>query len=197
MTENSSSRSGASIVVGVDGSAGSLAALRWALREAQLRQAGVRAVFVWQYHPAWSEYGTSSMFPLGFGELRPGFGAELGAHPADPDVGPGGDRLREAESAAANVLDAAVTEVVESAESAGADPSAPITQQIVRGHPAAALLDTAADAELLVVGTRGHGTFTGALLGSISQHLVTHARCPVVVVPSERHENPDHAEAQA
>jgi nucleotide-binding universal stress UspA family protein len=48
---------------------------------------------------------------------------------------------------------------------------------------AEALLHAAAGAGLLVVGSRGHGTFAGIMLGSVSQHCVQHAPCPVVVVP--------------
>jgi nucleotide-binding universal stress UspA family protein len=51
-------------------------------------------------------------------------------------------------------------------------------------RPARALLDVADGADLLVVGSRGHGTFAGSLLGSVSQQCVHHAPCPVVVVPS-------------
>jgi nucleotide-binding universal stress UspA family protein len=53
---------------------------------------------------------------------------------------------------------------------------------VLPGHPAAVLLDRAAGADLLVVGNRGHGGFTGMLLGSVTQHVVAHAPCPVVVV---------------
>jgi nucleotide-binding universal stress UspA family protein len=58
-----------------------------------------------------------------------------------------------------------------------------VLAQVVEGHPAEVLLRAAAGAELLVVGSRGHGTFAGIVLGSVSQHCVQHAPCPVVVVP--------------
>jgi nucleotide-binding universal stress UspA family protein len=58
-----------------------------------------------------------------------------------------------------------------------------VTRQEAVGHAARILLDAAKDADLLVVGTRGHGGFAGLLLGSVAQSLVAHAPCPVVVVP--------------
>jgi nucleotide-binding universal stress UspA family protein len=54
--------------------------------------------------------------------------------------------------------------------------------QIIRGSAAAVLLDVAHDADLLVVGSRGLGAFKDLLLGSVSEHCVRHANCPVVVV---------------
>jgi nucleotide-binding universal stress UspA family protein len=60
-----------------------------------------------------------------------------------------------------------------------------VQRSVVRGYPARALLDAAADAALLVVGSRGRGGMVGMLLGSVSQHVVTTARCPVVVVHAE------------
>jgi nucleotide-binding universal stress UspA family protein len=57
---------------------------------------------------------------------------------------------------------------------------------IVEGASVQVLLTAAAGAELLVVGSRGHGAFAGMLLGSVSQHCVQHAPCPVVVVPDDR-----------
>ena len=50
------------------------------------------------------------------------------------------------------------------------------------GHPAEVLIAESKEADLLVVGHRGHGAFTGMLLGSVSIHCVTHAFCPVVVI---------------
>jgi nucleotide-binding universal stress UspA family protein len=60
--------------------------------------------------------------------------------------------------------------------------SVTIHRRVVDGNPAAVLIDAAADADLLVVGNRGHGAFADALIGSVSERCVRHARCPVLVV---------------
>ena len=57
-----------------------------------------------------------------------------------------------------------------------------VTARIGGGHPADVLLAAAADADLLVVSSRGHGAFADALLGSVSQYCVHHAHCPVLVM---------------
>jgi nucleotide-binding universal stress UspA family protein len=57
-----------------------------------------------------------------------------------------------------------------------------VERTIVNELPARALLRAAADADLMVVGARGFGGFAGLLLGSVSQQVVTHAACPVVVI---------------
>ena len=93
---------------------------------------------------------------------------------APPYEGPG---IREAAEAA---LDEAIADV--QLEALGVV----IHPVIVRDNPARALLDAAKDADLLVVGSRGHSGFTEALLGSVGQHCVHHARCPVVVVRAPR-----------
>jgi nucleotide-binding universal stress UspA family protein len=58
----------------------------------------------------------------------------------------------------------------------------PVRARVVEGNAAQVLLDASDGADLLVVGSRGHGGFTEALLGSVSQHCVHHAHCPVVVI---------------
>jgi nucleotide-binding universal stress UspA family protein len=58
-----------------------------------------------------------------------------------------------------------------------------VTMEVLEGAPSLRLLDFGRIAEMFVVGTRGRGGFAGLLLGSVSQHLTEHARCPVVVVP--------------
>jgi len=68
----------------------------------------------------------------------------------------------------------------------------PVTNAVLLQGPAApALLATAKGADLLVVGARGHGAFVGMLLRSVSQHCVTHATCPVVVVRGGAPDQPD------
>jgi nucleotide-binding universal stress UspA family protein len=53
---------------------------------------------------------------------------------------------------------------------------------VTRGPVAKTLLRIAKGADLLVVGTRGHSPLVGMLLGSVSEHCVGHATCPVVVI---------------
>ena len=74
------------------------------------------------------------------------------------------------------VLDDAVAAVL------GERPSVPVEKRVVEGHPAAVLVAASAGADLLVVGSRGHGSFAGMLLGSVSNHCANHASCPVVIV---------------
>jgi len=64
----------------------------------------------------------------------------------------------------------------------------PVRARVVEGNPAQVLLEASDGADLLVVGSRGHGGFTEALLGSVSQHCVHHAHCPVVVIRGEQHD---------
>lgn len=73
-----------------------------------------------------------------------------------------------------------LTQAVNDALGPGA--SDKLTLHVVEASPAAALIGMCRDAQLLVVGSRGHGAFTGMLLGSVSQHCVQHACCPVLVV---------------
>ena len=62
----------------------------------------------------------------------------------------------------------------------------PVRLVVAEGHPAEVLVRFSETADLMVVGSRGHGSFVGSLLGSVSQHLVHAAHCPVVVIRHPR-----------
>ena len=82
---------------------------------------------------------------------------------------------RDYEADARDALDDVVKETL------GSDPRVSVVTQVVAGDAAPVLIAASRDAELLVVGSHGHGGFRGMLLGSVSQHCVSHAHCPVVV----------------
>ncbi len=64
----------------------------------------------------------------------------------------------------------------------GEDPPVLMHSQVKEGNAAKVLIDLSEDADLLVVGFRGHGGFAGFLLASVSQHAAAYAKCTVVVV---------------
>ena len=137
------------IVVGVDGSPGSDAALSWAFDEARSRQATLRVLHTWAY-PAIT-------------------GIEGAALYLDP---------RELADDASKRLDGALRRVFPDEATRRT-----IEQVVVEGGAANALIEQSKNASMVVVGARGHGGFVGLLLGSVSNHVVHHGECPIVVVP--------------
>ncbi len=70
------------------------------------------------------------------------------------------------------------------ANAGGARPEK-VTVRAVCGIPAEELVAASKDADMVVVGSRGNGGFTRLLLGSVSNQVVHHAHCPVVVIPAK------------
>jgi nucleotide-binding universal stress UspA family protein len=85
----------------------------------------------------------------------------------------------EGRQAARDAIDKAVAEL-------GEPCAVPVTVCAVSGIPAQELIKASADADLIVVGARGHSVISRLLLGSVSTEVLHHARCPVAVVPLHR-----------
>ena len=143
------------IVVGVDGSEASRAALRFGAEEAALRQARLVAVHAWLFIPP-QPLGDPGMLAIPAGDLAGQLSAE--------------------NDAASMAFDEAI------ADALGADASTPIDRRLVEGDAGEAIVAQSAEADLVVVGSHGRSGIRAALLGSVSRHVVDHATCPVVVV---------------
>lgn len=137
------------IVVGVDGSPASVAALQWAARQAALTRSILDATISWQQP---MNYGNQILYIEDF-----------------------------------DWAEVARSTLAEAIVEAGIDETLLGRRTVNEGHPAQVLVDASADADLLVVGTRGHGGFAGLLLGSVSEHVIGHAACPVLVVRHSQH----------
>ena len=139
-----SSDSAGTIIVGVDGSEASVAALREAQRLAGPLGAEVVATAFWEYPRVYEGY--IAMGITGF------------------------------EEAAGEILRQSVEKAF--------GPAIPdnVVSRLVRNHPRQGLIEASRDADLIVVGRRGHGGFGGLLVGSVSSACVAHAHCPVLVV---------------
>lgn len=74
-------------------------------------------------------------------------------------------------------------EVLKQARETITDPDLEVRMRVESGDPAGVLMELSAEADLVVVGTRGRGGFVGRLLGSVSSALPAHAKCPTVIVP--------------
>lgn len=134
---------GGRIVVGVDGSASSLSALRRGARMAERLGCTLAGVTVWEFPQSWPGY------------VMDGWSPEADAHTI-------------ADEAAAEVFGPTIPEWY--------------SKVIRNGSPARQLIAESEDAEMLIVGSRGLGGFTGLLLGSVSRSCVEHADCPVLVI---------------
>ena len=153
------------IVVGIDGSENSLAALRWALDLAERTAVPLDAVTVWEQ-------------PVNYGAVPP-VGAPAmtyGAMATEPD-----EEVRHA------IRDEARQTLANALRACGAESrSVEVRTHDVEGHAGPVLTEMAGKDDLLVVGRSGHGALVGMLMGSVAQHVAGHSACPVVTVPGAR-----------
>ena len=148
------------IVVGVDGSASSTSAVRWAAREAQSRKLPLLLI--------------NLVVPVGpIGSPWPGV-------PIPEDY------VSLQQSEARVIVDAALQIAAESV----AGQSLQASGEVVSGPILATLVEMSKQSQMMVVGCRGEGAVARALLGSVSSGLVHHAHCPVAVIHPEEPRSP-------
>ena len=90
------------------------------------------------------------------------------------------------EQAVEKARHAAEESVAKAAAQLGESQPLSVTVWAVNGFPAQELIEASRDADLLVVGSRGGGGFARLMMGSVSDQVMRHAYCPVVVVPGQR-----------
>ena len=91
---------------------------------------------------------------------------------------PGTDGLPEAD-----IRGVAEQVLADAVASLGSDPGVEIRSEIANELGAHALIHASDGADMVVVGSRGRGGFKGLLLGSVSQQVAHHAKCPIVIIP--------------
>lgn len=132
------------IVVGIDGSAESVEALRQAWMLAQPFDARIEVVTCWEFPSLYDGYLTM--------------------------------QAEEFLAAANKVLGSAIGSAF------GTETPHNVTTRVLEGNPKSVLLEVSKNADMLVVGRRGHGVASGQVFGSVSAFCVAHAQCPVLVV---------------
>jgi nucleotide-binding universal stress UspA family protein len=147
------------ILVGVDGSDHSRQALSWAVREAARHGMPLTVMSV---RPAPVRPATHIFWNIPV--------------------------LEEADSHELDHARAALREFVDKVVNETGETPPEITMTMVTGDPAWELVRASRDADLLVVGARGTGSFAKLLLGSVSSKVMHHSACPTMVVPGARHD---------
>ena len=138
------------ILVGIDGSAHSQAALEWAAKEAAIRHTSLNVLTVHQ--AAASGWGGTTLYE------------------GDDDL------TAKAREGAQALTDKVLSGLQARPES--------VTVTAVHGIPAEEILNAGADADMIVVGSRGGGGFARMLLGSVSSTVAEHATVPVMILPA-------------
>ena len=150
------SQKNGTIVVGVDGSPASAKALKWASNYAEHVGHNLKIVTTWD-----AEYVAVAIAAFG------------GDAPSD-------DSIESRHALAASLQTKSIADVF-------GDTQLPswVSLELIEGRASDALVRASDGAELLVVGTRGHGHIADMVLGSVSTYCVLHAHCPVTVIRAD------------